>query len=945
MATKISKRLYIGLGGTGVKTLIRTKKMFEETYGEIPPSIRFLGIDTDMQEFTKEVNAHVNKKGLIENEKMCLSKNEQVQLKIDNPNRLYEYYKEELYSWMPQNQQNLKGIATLRNAGAGQIRSNGRFVLISNAKQINAAIKQAIIDITNARNQDNKKYEIESGSSFEIHIVFSICGGTGSGTFIDVAYIARDAARSENVKIMGYAMLAGIFENDLGENQTPRVKPNAYGALLDLDWLMSGTRRDKIKLKYQGYEPDKDLFITNPYPFDAVTLIDGVNKQGMSYDKIDQLTDVISLALVTNAGCVDSAVGSALDNVCKDNEQRAIYDKEAWGVGMGISELVFRGENVGEVYAIKAAKMIILDLLNTCTDANGKANAWIDEVAIREHDKDDVIDFIKSPNDKRGLFEIDESDYLSFNIQNVNSYVEGQVRTKDMEENRKMLSEKVEQSFKNLYHKLMNDECGVGGALAVMTEIDSQVQLFLKEMNEESDEFTLLIQNDEEKIKTALSDLKAINALTGIKAIGKSRKQREKADEIQDKVILYTKHKIELARRKEAIVFFNMLKVDMQNYRNKAVKISDRLKAVDASFADDLAMLQNVTSSNSLFQIDLSDRYTRSVTINKDDIRMDEFIKKINHTIDDFDVKTDKDVKLLLMDYTHTLNKCKNWTNKSLESVLDELKANDEKNETDQFDFIMKQLKDKSQILFDYNGLALDGLREMDPAENYYVGVENKDNSAISGQFEKTFTGDEIANKVNYVSTGMKNRIIIYHLFYSFPPYVINSVNSYVQKYKTKNDVSFHIDAHMERDMQLSQFKLTPSKKTSQDESLELWVKGLILEKIKNENSTYFYYDKSKKNHATTKGWIKLADNWRDKAFEEFSKKIKDIKDDYLEEWEDRKRHNLDGFEQLLEDVRNNYFDNYSQVGLKLDTINKVAYAGVNRLLTDELTYVSDKLK
>lgn len=940
-ATKISKRLYIGIGGTGVKTLIRTKKMFEETYGEIPPSIRFLGIDTDLDEFSIGIDAQVKRDGIIENEKTCLSKNEQVQLKIDNPNRLYENYKEELFSWMPQNRQNVKGITTLKNAGAGQIRSNGRFVLVSNAKKIKEAINQAIIDITNAKNQDNKKYEIAPGKEYEIHIVFSICGGTGSGTFIDVAYIARDAANSENVKIMGYAMLAGIFENDLGESQTPRVKPNAYGALLDLDWLMSGTRRDKIKLKYQGYEPEPDLFISNPYPFDAVALVDGVNNERMCYDKIEQLTDVISLALVTNAGSVDAAVGSALDNVCKDNEQRAIYDKEAWGVGIGVSELVFRGENVGQVYSIKAAKLIISDLLNTCTDANEKANAWIDKVEIREHDKDDVIDAIKSPNDKIGLFEIDETDYTSFSMQNVDSYVDGQVKANDMQNNRKVLSQNVEQSFNNLYNNLINDECGVGSTLAVITEIDSQIQLFLDEMQNESEEYDGMIKNGKEKIVTAINDLKSINKLTGVKAIGKSRRQREKADEIQEKVIVYLRNKIDYARRKEAITFFNFFKGVLQEYKKKAENIRDRLKAVDVILAEELAKLQNTSNSRSLFQIDLSDRFTRSVSIDKADIRMDEFIKSINSTINDFDTKKDNEVKNILMDYTHTLIKYQNWINKSLESVLDELKSNDE----DDFNFIMKQLKDKSQILFDYNGLALDGEREMDPAENYYVGVEKKERSVISGQFESTFTGDEAGNKVNYVSTGMRNRIIVYHLFYSFPPYVVNSVNTYVQKYRSRNDVSFHIDAHMERDMQMAQFKLIPSRLSSQDECMELWVKGLILKKIKNEDSVYYYFDESQKHKASTKGWVKLYDNWRDKAFEEFSKKAKDVKEQYLEEWEDKKQHNLDGFNQLLEDVRLHYFETYSQVGLRTETLNKVAYQGVNKLLTDELTYVSDKLR
>jgi hypothetical protein len=55
MATKIKRCLYVGLGGTGMNALLHTKKMFVETYGEVPPMIGFLGIDTDGDAYKKEL--------------------------------------------------------------------------------------------------------------------------------------------------------------------------------------------------------------------------------------------------------------------------------------------------------------------------------------------------------------------------------------------------------------------------------------------------------------------------------------------------------------------------------------------------------------------------------------------------------------------------------------------------------------------------------------------------------------------------------------------------------------------------------------------------------------------------------------------------------------------------------------------------------------------------
>ena len=45
----IRKSIYIGLGGTGVKAIAQTKRMFEETFGmgNIPPQVTFLALDYD----------------------------------------------------------------------------------------------------------------------------------------------------------------------------------------------------------------------------------------------------------------------------------------------------------------------------------------------------------------------------------------------------------------------------------------------------------------------------------------------------------------------------------------------------------------------------------------------------------------------------------------------------------------------------------------------------------------------------------------------------------------------------------------------------------------------------------------------------------------------------------------------------------------------------------
>ena len=47
MPIKITRTLFVGLGGTGVKAILRAKQCFMDAYREIPPMVAFLAIDTD----------------------------------------------------------------------------------------------------------------------------------------------------------------------------------------------------------------------------------------------------------------------------------------------------------------------------------------------------------------------------------------------------------------------------------------------------------------------------------------------------------------------------------------------------------------------------------------------------------------------------------------------------------------------------------------------------------------------------------------------------------------------------------------------------------------------------------------------------------------------------------------------------------------------------------
>ena len=73
MATKIRRCLFVGLGGTGMTALLHTKKAFVDTYGEVPPMIGFLGIDTDGGVFSKYLDSTKGRITLKPNEKKSIA--------------------------------------------------------------------------------------------------------------------------------------------------------------------------------------------------------------------------------------------------------------------------------------------------------------------------------------------------------------------------------------------------------------------------------------------------------------------------------------------------------------------------------------------------------------------------------------------------------------------------------------------------------------------------------------------------------------------------------------------------------------------------------------------------------------------------------------------------------------------------------------------------------
>lgn len=912
MATKIRRCLYVGLGGTGMSALLNTKKTFLETYGEVPPMVGFIGIDTDGGVYKKELDSKYGK--------VTLSPDEQLPIRVDDARPIYEVNKQH-FGWVPE--ENLYALTSM-TLGAGQVRSNGRFALTVNHVDVENKIKTVIDKITNATITNNLKYELLS-TNVEIHMIFSVCGGTGCGTFINMAYLIRKCA--PQCKLTGYGILPDVFET-MSSTGMAKVKPNAYGAIQDLDWLMHlNINSDKVAFDYINYVQH-----TNDKPFNAFFFVDNKNSNNDTYLHVDQLTEMVSLALVTSAGELSTAAASVSDNLEKNIREGSmdIENKKAWAAGLGVCEIMFHGDELKELYAEKSAKRLIERLLNSCINTDVIVNAWIDspEVNIRENNGfDNVIDYILPKNPTFQFTSIDDKANATPEVDSYLATAKPKDGTIDLRI--KELSNRVEQELHKLLKKEINQECGIGGTENIIIGIQAQINLFLGEMNNEVEDFKDLLPKIDSSLKIAIKDLSDYN--------GKFFKKRSTLEEYAINVMEVATRKAicerEILRRNAAITFYNGLQTNLIEMYSKISNIKKMLLAISSDLTTKIAEIQNrVGKASQTFQIDLAQRYVNQIQIRDEEIQISEFLKSVSYEnkIFDFDTKRTDEVCDVLLNYSNKLSTSRSLGNKTIDDILDDM-------DEETFNQIINIAINKSNPLLriDYRGYTPNER----PSNSYYIGVPDKKNSRLykGDTFKKMLQGNI---DVDFANIGVKNRVIIYRQLGVLPAYAMSSLTTYKDKYENCN-CCCHFDMNIYNKMQREDYSVYP--KIASDDSIELWVKGFIFNLIKNEDNKY-YFRSEELGDPLDDNWVELA-QYRDEAFDMFKRHKAIVRKEFNEFFNQyQKTKGINKMQRKVDDVKSDYFAKYSQINLTKNEIKQKGFEAIRKLITEELEYVKKEL-
>jgi hypothetical protein len=237
--------LFLGLGGTGKQALMHLKRLIMDAYGPgvTPPEVlrrygagrlpntAFLCLDSDPRTTDPKVwgpEDELLKAAQIDGAEMLTIEIDANQMRdlYQHPER-YPAYRE----WYDLS---LERFGEPK-FGCGQTRPWGRYAFFQHYDRIRASLRGALdslVDTEAVAAAQKMGVKLDVGA-IDVFVVFSIAGGTGSGLFLDVAFLLRDleAEVGRALKVQAVTLLPTAFST----RPTAKIFANSYAALLELE--------------------------------------------------------------------------------------------------------------------------------------------------------------------------------------------------------------------------------------------------------------------------------------------------------------------------------------------------------------------------------------------------------------------------------------------------------------------------------------------------------------------------------------------------------------------------------------------------------------------------------------------------------------------------------------------------------------------------------------
>lgn len=296
--TKTYPTLYIGLGGTGGEVLMRVRHHILNTHcrDNTPlesldqfPNARFIYFDTehhvgvghpndvvkfkDNEKINKFTMDDLSKYTIVEG----LSKHS-----IDKPLlNQYPYIR----SWWPFSPRYFDDIYHVPRSYMSS-RPVSRLFFFDQYKKIKETIRAKIKELKAGISYEHTLSKLDTEiqtSKIRIVVICSSAGGTGSGTFLDMGWLSKSIAATE--EIVADVELIMLLPTHW-ETHSSMSTANSYAALMEMELAMKGD------LKYVEQWDDEDHPHLATKPYDDVYLIDTKN---FKQQHAENITDVYTM--------------------------------------------------------------------------------------------------------------------------------------------------------------------------------------------------------------------------------------------------------------------------------------------------------------------------------------------------------------------------------------------------------------------------------------------------------------------------------------------------------------------------------------------------------------------------------------------------------------------------------------------------------------------------
>ena len=837
---KISRTLFVGLGGTGVKAILRAKQCFVDAYGEVPPMVAFLAVDTDKKIRDASLPSRKGKDVKFTENEICF---------CGITGSALDIYRNHLtqFQWLPR--RNVSFLANLKNTGAGAVRSSGRFLARHNAEEIRKRVSSKVTEIGKPlpigskfvydTNKDGVEYPIK------VNVVGSVAGGTGSGTMLDMLVLIAKTLRDSGLSytITPWIVLPEVFRHMAPGPASANVFQNAFGAIRELDYLYHLPKDNQSPLDFNFdtvYYLDEGIGDTY--------LINNTNKAGVVFQNIDDITDSIGRCMFLPSNEVDS-VKDNTDNV---SFVYNIRNKEAHYVSAGSAEIVYDNQAVGNVIAKGIIAQICNELCKSDpTQALNDVNAWMtsEAVAIQEHDADLLTDGILS---KYAPFSIIiEKDADENTVQaNIFAGAEAPNVIEEVKDNETKKFETVKAELDKKINEILNSQNGIGAAKAFLESLSDNISICKDEMSSEASELKKALAYTYDW-GAEVSSLK-----TGIFKIF----DKDAAEALQSKIADYIAQKRDLLRHNWAIQFFTDLDSYVKGLSQKINVLKSNIEATERLQRREINAIQQLAKSDSKFQI-----YLHSADVERfglPNVAQTSALFREKHPVYTLVGKTEKELYGLFFDFAKDQQAVVNAVNVSIEQKMREMSD-------EQLRAIFAKVKEMSSPLWSTNTQGyLDHAQELTTV--FTIGVFDQSAGIIQEKYLDEFTLGAI--KPTFATTHETDRITFFQSQCYSPAYAVNNMLGYMKEAEEKLNKSeafpvCYLDEKWHQRMKVEGFDVLP--KQEKDRVLPNWVNALVYGFIKYDESRKTYYIESEQGDILSGGFLELGQR-RDLAFDQF---------------------------------------------------------------------------